>query len=152
MQAMRTCTICKVNKNEQDFFFRNKSKARLHAQCKDCHTISRRKMWRAHYHKYGSNYRARAVERSRKIKDKLRQHMKLYLADKACVRCGIADIRLLEFDHIDPSTKSFSIARGLTSTLSWDKILAEISKCQILCANCHKLKTAEEQNWYRLVE
>lgn len=72
-----------------------------------------------------------------------------YLNDKGCVKCGITDVRVLEFDHVDPATKSFSIARGIASTLSWENILAEIAKCQLLCANCHKIKTAEQQNWYK---
>jgi 5-methylcytosine-specific restriction endonuclease McrA len=146
---MRICTVCGSAKTEQEFFYRNKLTEKLHAQCKQCYVLQRRKTWRAHYHKYGSNYRERAVERSRKIKNSLRQQMLTYLSDKACVRCGISDIRVLEFDHINPATKSFSIARGITSTLGWDKILDEIAKCQILCANCHKIKTASEANWYK---
>jgi hypothetical protein len=74
-----------------------------------------------------------------------------YLQDKSCSRCGINDIRVLEFDHVDPSTKSFSIARAMHDIVSWDKLIAEIQKCQILCANCHKIKTAEEQSWFKNV-
>jgi hypothetical protein len=72
-----------------------------------------------------------------------------YLSDKSCERCGVSDPRVLEFDHIDPKSKSFSIARGISDILSWENILVEIKKCQVLCANCHKIKTADEQHWYR---
>lgn len=75
--------------------------------------------------------------------------MLVYLKDKSCIKCGINDIRVLEFDHINPKTKSFSIARAITSTLSWENILSEMAKCQILCVNCHKIKTAKEANWYK---
>lgn len=149
--VMKVCTVCATAKPESDFFYRNRKTEKLHSQCKDCYVINRRKKWREHYHKYGSNYRERAVERSRKIKNDLRTHMLTYLNDKACVRCGVNDIRVLEFDHIDPKTKAFSIARAIASTFSWERILAEISKCQILCANCHKIKTATENNWYKTI-
>lgn len=72
-----------------------------------------------------------------------------YLEGKSCVGCGIQDNRVLEFDHIEPSTKSFGIARGIADTRSWENILIEIEKCQILCANCHKIKTSEKQKWYK---
>ncbi|MBI2285570.1 HNH endonuclease [Candidatus Saccharibacteria bacterium] len=110
----------------------------------------RRRTWKEHYHKYGSKYRERAVERNRKLKIKNRKLLLEYLKDKSCEVCGIDDPRVLEFDHINPVTKSFTIARGISSLLlSWEKILTEIEKCQILCANCHKIKTAQEQSWYR---
>ena len=72
-----------------------------------------------------------------------------YLDDKSCVECGMQDSRTLEFDHIKPEDKSFSIARAINDTYSWKTIMSEIQKCQILCANCHKIKTAKEQGWYK---
>lgn len=76
--------------------------------------------------------------------------MLIYLNDKECTVCGYKDIRALEFDHIDPKTKSFSIARAVTDGYSWEKILLEIQKCRIVCANCHKITTAKQYNWYRM--
>lgn len=146
---MKTCTICGASKTEEDFFYRNKNAGKLHSQCKNCYVQKRRQIWKDHYHKYGSTYRERAVERNRKLKVRLRNQMLEYLSDKACVKCGVSDVRVLEFDHIDSAAKSFGIARGITNLLSWEKLHAEIVKCQILCANCHKIKTAEEYGWYR---
>lgn len=54
-----------------------------------------------------------------------------------CASCGSDD--KLEFDHVDPSTKSFSIMarwNAPASTLS-----AELAKCQLLCEQCHLSKT-----------
>lgn len=49
----------------------------------------------------------------------------------------------LEFDHIDPSTKLFTIRSnwGIGEAL----FLAELKKCQLLCKECHKKKTSHEQ-------
>ena len=146
---MRFCSTCLIAKETSDFFYRNKNTNKLHAQCKTCYTTKRRETWRDHYHKYGSSYRKRAVERTKGIRNDLRQRMLEYLQDKTCVVCGINDVRVLEFDHVNRATKSFSIARALTNTFSWSRILEEIAKCQILCANCHKIKTANESNWYK---
>ncbi len=146
---MKACSVCGILKESADFFFRNKHTETLHSQCKQCYTTKRQKTWQDYYYKHGSKYRENAVERNRKAKNILRLNMLDYLSDKSCAVCGIKDRRVLEFDHIDPALKSFSIARGITCALSWSSILIEIKKCQVLCANCHKIKTGLEQNWYR---
>ena len=57
-----------------------------------------------------------------------------------CVRCGATEG--LEFDHIDPSTKKFTIS-GLSR--AWDDLVAEAAKCQLLCEPCHVAKGAEDR-------
>ena len=58
-----------------------------------------------------------------------------------CVRCKTT--LNLEFDHIDPSTKVMSIARA--SSVSEERWQNEISKCQLLCEDCHLKKTAKDR-------
>ena len=66
-----------------------------------------------------------------------------------CVRCGYAsDLRGLQFDHIDPSTKIKNISSYLAHGWAQDGGLkpylrVELQKCQLLCATCHAIKTAE---------
>lgn len=54
----------------------------------------------------------------------------------ACIECGSLDE--LEFDHIDPSTKTCSIARA--SSFSEKRFWEEVDKCQLLCPPCHTEK------------
>ena len=63
----------------------------------------------------------------------------LALLGGVCVRCGTTEE--LEFDHIDPATKKFTIASGLDG--NWDVLLLEVRKCQLLCASCHAQKSIE---------
>jgi len=53
-----------------------------------------------------------------------------------CAICESAEN--LEFDHIDPEQKSFSISGFLTH--AWVKVEPELKKCQLLCNTCHKEK------------
>lgn len=54
-----------------------------------------------------------------------------------CQECGYDRcVAAIEFHHLDPNEKDFVIAHAWTA--SFDRILAEISKCAILCANCHR--------------
>lgn len=63
-----------------------------------------------------------------------------------CVICGI--IEDLEFDHIDPSTKLFTISTGATE-VSEQRFRQEIAKCQLLCRPHHEEKTIKDGPWAR---
>jgi len=75
-----------------------------------------------------------------------------YMSTKACANCGEVDIRVLELDHLNPQTKRFTISQAVKLGYGWDDVLTEIKKCQVLCANCHKKRTAQQFNWYKAFE
>lgn len=75
--------------------------------------------------------------------------MREYLATHPCVDCGETDIVVLEFDH--QRDKVGAITVMVNKPCGWDTIKAEIEKCLVRCANCHRRKTAKEQGWYRSV-
>jgi hypothetical protein len=58
-----------------------------------------------------------------------------------CARCGTKDD--LEFDHIDPSAKRFTICAALSK--AWADLVEEASRCQLLCKPCHVAKGAEDR-------
>ena len=71
-----------------------------------------------------------------KRRKKLRHKAIEYKGGK-CQNCGYNKcIDALEFHHIDPSKKEFTIAH--VSTPSWDRLKKELDKCILLCSNCHK--------------
>ena len=74
-----------------------------------------------------------------------------FMSGKGCLDCGENDIRVLELDHISPENKSFSVSQAVKLGYSWDEVLVEIEKCQILCANCHKRRTAQQYQWYKAI-
>lgn len=83
-----------------------------------------------HTNEYMNNYmKNRWIRRRQEAVDKL---------GGLCYDCGSSDN--LEFDHIDPATKSFTIASG--SSFSEERFWQEIDKCQLLCFECHKKKHA----------
>lgn len=49
---------------------------------------------------------------------------------------------LLEFDHIDPTTKLYNVCD--ISHYSWDVIQTEIDKCRVLCKPCHTEHTGNQ--------
>lgn len=58
-----------------------------------------------------------------------------------CKRCKNDDWRVLEFDHKDPKSKIGNLGDAIRMGWGKQKILTEINKCDVLCANCHRIKT-----------
>ena len=77
---------------------------------------------------------------TQKIKNRNRQIVTDYLSTHPCVDCGITDIRVLQFDHVR-GTKINSVSVGVRDSWAVEKLQAEIEKCEIRCANCHKIMT-----------
>jgi hypothetical protein len=57
---------------------------------------------------------------------------------------------VLEFDHLEGEDKSFNIGQAL-SYRNWQSILDEIEKCDVVCANCHRRRTARRLGALRAV-
>lgn len=102
-----------------------------------------------HYKKYGDAYRERARIRKTRVKKLRQDQLFAYMKGRSCEFCGFDDLRALDFDHIDANTKKFGIARAINDGYAWEEIFAEISKCRVLCSNCHRIRTAEQHNWRR---
>jgi hypothetical protein len=56
----------------------------------------------------------------------------------ACQSCGESDPCCLDFHHLDRKTKRASVARMVADNRGKRAILAEIERCVVLCANCHR--------------
>lgn len=106
---------------------------------------------RKHYlaNREAYNERARAWEAKRKHENKLRVWK--YLHEHPCVDCGESDPVVLEFDHVR-GIKEDNVGSLMRKTTSWPRILSEIQKCDVRCANCHRRKTARERGYYILWE
>ena len=83
--------------------------------------------------------RSKRKQRAKK-RDKLAQ-IKL---DKGCSLCGYKEHpAALDFDHINPEDKSHLISLMVSQDKPWAVIEAEVDKCRVLCANCHRIHSYE---------
>jgi hypothetical protein len=71
-----------------------------------------------------------------------------FFATHPCSDCGEADPVVLEFDHV--RDKAFNISQMFRDR-SWQTILDEIQKCEVVCANCHRRRTSRRRRALRLV-
>jgi formate-dependent nitrite reductase cytochrome c552 subunit len=51
----------------------------------------------------------------------------------------------MDFDHRDPSAKAFRVTAGRVMLMSTERVLAEVAKCDIVCANCHRIRTRDTE-------
>lgn len=59
--------------------------------------------------------------------------------DRPCADCGQEyPSYVMDFHHRDPKTKSFDVSKAHTRSLK--SLRAEIAKCDVLCANCHRIR------------
>ena len=69
-----------------------------------------------------------------------------YKRERGCVRCGETHPACLQFHHRDPKQKLLELSLAIRKYWSMKRILEEIEKCDLLCANCHaKLHSLEER-------
>jgi hypothetical protein len=133
----KICTGCGEERDaESGFNWKYKNRGVRHSRCKVCQSqISKR-----HYQRNKQSYIARSHARNEMTIVENRRKLASYLLCHPCVDCGYADICVLEFDHTN-GTKRGNIARMLRNCYSWSSIEAEMAKCEVRCANCHRTKT-----------
>jgi hypothetical protein len=61
-----------------------------------------------------------------------------YKVQRGCSNCGIIDPRVLDLHHSDESKKTFTVAY-FRRALGFERIKREVEKCEVLCANCHRI-------------
>lgn len=143
---MKVCTRCKKNKPISEFGWRE-TKGNYQSSCKSCQREISKEWYANNREKQVQN----SIRNSRKYRDLFTQKLFEYLKEHACVDCGQKNPVMLEFDHVR-GTKTNEISNLLGNRAQWDKIEQEIAKCDVRCANCHRLVTAKRANqrMYRL--
>lgn len=138
----KKCTLCKEEKELEEFSFKNKSIGTRHSACKSC-----RRMVDNEYYKTTPK-RQKNVRATRSLK---KRNQKLfiwkYLETHPCVDCGETDPVVLEFDHVR-GKKDIEISQLVNKGYSDSRLLKEVEKCDVRCANCHRKKTAIRGNFY----
>jgi hypothetical protein len=142
----KICTKCGIQKDLLLFPARKSAKDEHSSWCRACYKENwDKRYYENHQHYRNTHNRSREKHRelnARKVFEYLRLH--------PCINCGESDPIVLEFDHRDRNEKTGSIS-NLIRNASWSRVQSEIQKCDVLCANCHRRKTAVEFEYMRFV-
>lgn len=134
------CSKCGVEKPAEAFPLRRDRRTGRGTVCLECGRVYRK----AHYEANRSRYIARA-----RVARPMRRSMAYawlidHLRAHACVDCGETDIRVLQFDHIDPAAKLRNVS-SLIMEGSLGRAMAEVGKCEVRCGNCHRRRTLRQK-------
>lgn len=139
------CNICEIEKPEEEFNFKNKSKGVKQGKCKNC-----TKIYRKQYYDDNKNAALSYATKSNKnIRLRNQQYLWDNLKNNSCVDCGNDNPIVLEFDHLDVENKVIDVSTAARNGWSLENIQKEIDKCEIRCANCHRIKTYHQFNWLK---
>lgn len=143
---MKKCTKCKLPKDESEFAFKSKELQTLHAECKICSSARHRAIYAANREKQSARSNVKNKIKREKLAPINKKLMLEYLKEHPC-ECGETRPMCLDFDHRDQKTKKYMIAHMLQD-YEWSKIIVEIDKCDVRCANCHRVRTSKQLNWW----
>lgn len=130
---MKTCGACNVEKPLDEFSLKN---GKPQWQCKKCHSDYRKNHYNANRQKY--------IDKAARIKKEYRKEYYDWLSSKSCVDCGNSDTRVLELDHLDNKRYTVGLRVGQVKLAS---LMEEINKCEVVCANCHRIRTITRGKW-----
>lgn len=103
--------------------------------------VARKDYTRWHYQQNKEKYKARARAHNIATRKNVRNALLDYLLRHPCVDCGESDPVVLEFDHRDSTTKDFNVGDAMRMVYSLARVMREVEKCDVRCANCHRRKT-----------
>lgn len=141
--TMKTCTICNKTKTLSEFRARNKAKGTYSSWCRNCFSEYERNKY-----KNDPSFREKHYIQNQKRIERNYRYILDYKKRNPCP-CGEGDPIVLQFDHIDISNKENNISDMCKAGRSIKSLEREISKCQVLCANCHLRRTAKQFNWFK---
>jgi hypothetical protein len=138
------CCRCGERKPAEEFNWRFKDRNRRDTFCRPCRAMYHHEHYSAHRQRYIDQARMR---KQRRLARERTAYLVEYFAAHPCTDCGEADPVVLEFDHL--GNKSFDIGPALPYR-KWQDILDEIAKCEVVCANCHRRRTAVRRGSLRV--
>lgn len=141
---MKTCIECKNQRTLEDFSWKNKKLGLRHSRCRICHRLFCKKWYDSNKEKQLECVRKNNV----RYKDRNREYIWEYLLKHPCVDCGETDPVILEFDHREPKHKSCNVSDFVRTKACLKRLITEIEKCDVRCANCHRRKTAKQLGWW----
>lgn len=141
---MRRCGRCGEEKPREAFASRRKKRGQFDNMCRPCRSAYGKEHYAANRQRYVDQAR---IQKRRLALERTRYLLEFFVTHP-CMDCGEKDPVVLEFDHL--RDKLFDICQALPYR-NWQSIMDEMAKCEVVCANCHRRRTARRKGSLRAV-
>lgn len=140
----KTCSKCLAKKSHDSFYMRKRGPrvGQFYEKCKDCMKVRGRN----YYHlNHDRQLRLALIRRHRAYKEK--REFLIKVKDVPCADCKVKyPFYVMDFDHQNVKDKVQEVSYMFTRNWSLDKIRLEVEKCEVVCANCHRIRTYRKLN------
>jgi len=136
---MKKCSGCTKRKQLSEFYKRKSGEraGEYYEKCKKC----LRTRGKNYYHLNKRRQLPLALARRKKAYI-LKKNYLIEAKSNPCVDCDQSYPHyVMDFDHRKPDDKIISVSLAVVRNWSLERIKAEISKCELVCANCHRIRT-----------
>lgn len=136
-QKLYRCSCCDLSKPVAAFGTRPARQAGkdrpVPYYCRPCATAAGRQ----NYQDNKERYKQKAALRNIQMRERLAQ-----LKSGPCTDCNVQyPPFVMDWDHLDAASKLQNVSYLMRHRVRWEVILEEISKCELVCANCHRART-----------
>lgn len=132
LAGVKMCYGCNTEKPLSEFHQERSRKDGLATQCKACRSAHYKRTYPAKRDQIKANIDAYRRDLANQV---------IALKQRPCMDCGgTFPPYVMDFDHRDGSDKVNNISR-LISRGNWARIEAEIAKCDLVCSNCHRIRS-----------
>jgi hypothetical protein len=133
-EVMKVCSACLLEKAMDEF---NRKGGALQSKCKSCQ--------RAYHRVYYQRNKSRFIAKNRRNKSRQRKRLRtilLQIKQRPCQDCGgTFHPWVMELDHREGAIKKAAVANLVSKGCPDAQLLEEIRKCDVVCANCHRMRT-----------
>jgi hypothetical protein len=137
MKTWQTCSICNQPKDTEDFNFRDTKTDVRYKHCKECQKELRKESYLRN-REYFLNYDKEHAPIRRKNR---REFIINFKKGKPCADCDkIYPHYVMDFDHLPQFKKEIKIGQH-GNYRSEEALLKEFAKCDLVCSNCHRIRT-----------
>ena len=136
----KKCSCCKKTKHQEEFSWKVKSKRRRNTKCRECVNDYNRQHYKSNKDYY--------IRKTKQSYNRLSTLLYSFKFSNSCNVCGENTPACLEFNHINREDKKYQISSMCKFGVSQEQFIKEIQKCEILCCNCHRIRTAKQLGWF----
>lgn len=144
-QTMKRCSRCRELLPLVSFNRLTRASDGRQSYCRACNAA-----WHAENR---SRHNGMIRERNERVIAQLHRRLFEYKLERGCADCDEHDPTVLEFDHV--AGKTAAVSSLVKNSAGWDRILAELDRCEVVCANCHRRRMARragDQRWRLFIE